>query len=63
MGGAWRESSIARTSRPPPMPASRVVVEGARDGSSSLTAAVVGFVVALVTSLGVSLAFAAYLRW
>ncbi len=43
-------------------PVARAATQDARE-STTLTAAVVGFVVALVTSVGVSVACVAYLHW
>jgi hypothetical protein len=60
MGGPWRERSIEK--RLPPIPVAQGRVADARIAPEALTAAVIGFVVALMTSLGVSLACFAYLR-
>jgi len=64
MGGPWRERSIEKSHRPVPIPIARVAhayAQELRVASEVVTAAVVGFVVALVTSLGVSIACFAYL--
>ena len=63
MGGPWREPPIARSHLPATRSVAHARVENARNATEAVTAAVVGFVVALVTSLGVSLACVAYLRW
>jgi hypothetical protein len=60
MGGPWRERSIDRR-RPVVVPVARAHAQEVRVASDALTAAVVGFVVALVTSLGVSIACFVYL--
>ena len=62
MRGPWRERLIEGDVRAVPAPVARARAQDARIASEAVTAAVVGFV-ALVTSLGVSLACFAYLRW
>jgi len=62
MGGPWREQPIERHIRPVAAPVTRARAQDVGIASEAVTAAVVGFVVALVTSLGVSLACFAYLR-
>lgn len=62
MGGPWREPLSERHIRPDQAPVARARAQDAGITSQAVTAAVVGFVVALVTSLGVSLACFAYLR-
>jgi hypothetical protein len=61
MGGPWRERSIDRVSRAPTAPKPSVARAPSVE-PDAVSAAVVGFVVALVTSLSVSLACIAYLR-
>lgn len=61
MGGPWRERSIDGESRPSMAPKA-AEVRAATGEAEAVSAAVVGFVVALVTSLGVSLACIAYIR-
>ena len=61
MGGPWKERSIDRESRPRPAP-NAPAARAATVEADAVSAAVVGFVVALVTSLGVSLACIAYIR-
>jgi uncharacterized membrane protein (DUF441 family) len=62
MGGPWRERSIDRSNHPIVVPVARGQVQEAKVASDAVTAAVVGFVVALVTSVGVSIACFAYLQ-
>lgn len=63
MGGPWRAQLIQGDVRVIPAPVARPRAQHARIASEAMTAAVVGIVVALVTSLGASLACFAYLRW
>lgn len=60
MGGPWSERSIEMRL---PAPVAQARVRDARITSETVTAAVVGFVVALMTSVGMSFACFAYLRW
>ena len=62
MGGQWNDRWIAEGSRSLAAGVPRAVAQDTRLASDTVTAAVVGFVVALVTSLGVSIACVAYLR-
>jgi uncharacterized protein involved in cysteine biosynthesis len=62
MGEPWRERSIDRSGRPIIGPVARTVAQEGQVASEALTSAIVGFVVALVTSLGVSIACFVYLR-
>jgi hypothetical protein len=61
MGGPWKDRSIDKTSAPLVALKPQAIV---RDSSVSdgVSAAIIGFVVALVTSLGVSIAFVTFLR-
>jgi hypothetical protein len=61
MGGPWRERSTDKSSAPLVALKPQAIVREP-PASSGVSAAVVGFVVALVTSLGVSIAFATFLR-
>jgi hypothetical protein len=62
MRGAWRALPVDGSDRPVPGLAAGVRIPETRTESEAVTAAIVGFVVALVTSLGVSIACFAYLR-
>jgi hypothetical protein len=62
MGGPWRERSTDKNSAPLVALRPQVLVRKDVAASDGVSAAVVGFVVALVTSLGVSIAFVAYLH-
>lgn len=61
MGGPCRERSSDLTRHPMVVPVARALTQEVRVASEVVAAAVVGFVVALVTSLGVSIACFVYL--
>jgi hypothetical protein len=61
MGGPWRQRSIDKNSAPLVALKPQAIVREP-SASDGVSAAVIGFVVALVTSLGVSIAFMTFIR-